>query len=115
MIVRSVACACARSWGLLGTCWLPADEPRIATQGTNLLQKLDDGGGGRLLQTWLVSQQLVHRIAKVGGSVTERVSGPPASHGRKVICGEQDLEQPLKAAKQPFKPAQTRVENAVIP
>ncbi len=40
---------------------------------SNLLEELDDGGGGGLLKAGLVAHQLVHGIAQVGGRVAERV------------------------------------------
>ena len=40
---------------------------------SNLLEELDDGGGGGLLEAGLVAHQLVHGIAQVRGRVAQRV------------------------------------------
>jgi hypothetical protein len=40
---------------------------------SDLLEELDDGGGGGLLEAGLVAHQLVHGIAQVRGRVAQRV------------------------------------------
>ena len=59
---------------LLGAGRLPTHISRVPAQSTDLLQQLDDGGSGRLLETGLVSHQLVHGVTQVGCRVTGQVS-----------------------------------------
>jgi len=96
VVVHTVASSGAGRWSLLGAGRLPADEPGVASQCANLFEKLDDGGGGGLLEARLVPHQLVHGVAKIGRRVPQRICRPSAPHGRQVVGGEQHLEEPLE-------------------
>ena len=70
-------CGGAGGWSLFGTGRLPADKPGVTSQCANLFEKLDDGGGGGLLEARLVPHQLVHGVAKIGRRVPIFRGCPP--------------------------------------
>ena len=60
---------------------LPANVLRVSAECAEFFEQLDDGGGGRLLQTRLVPHQLVHRVAESRSRVAHRVRTSSAPHG----------------------------------
>lgn len=57
---------------------------------------LDNGLHGFGFEAGLVSHELIHGIAQVGGCVPHRIGGTSSPHRYQVVRGEQHLEEPLK-------------------